>query len=115
MLFSVEGDGHTAFLSIDCVEPVVVDYLVDLQLPVGGSGCSDDAAGDLFPQAGDSELDQLVAFFDCLRENGADVPELSAADVLADPTGEKLFDAFDPTDPAFVAAVLACEELIPGF
>lgn len=114
VLFSVEGDGHTAFLSIDCVEPVVVDYLVDLQLPVGGSGCSDDAAGDLFPQAGDSELDQLVAFFDCLRENGADVPELSAADVLADPTGETLFDAFDPTDPAFVEAVLACEELIPG-
>jgi len=115
VLFSVEGEGHTAFLSIDCVEPVVVDYLVDLEVPSADSGCSDEAAGDVFPPTGDSELDQLIVFFDCLRDNGADVPELSAADVLADPSGETLLDALDPSDPAFVEAVLACEDLIPGF
>ena len=42
-----------------------------------------------------------MALFDCLRENGADVPELSTADVLADPTGETIFESLDPTDPDF--------------
>ena len=48
--------------------------------------------------------------FDCLRENGADVPELTTADVLADPTGEEIFDELDLTDPAFAAAALR----VPG-
>ena len=30
VLFTVEAEGHTAFLTVDCVEDVVVDYLVDL-------------------------------------------------------------------------------------
>jgi len=114
VLYTVEGDGHTAFLSIDCVEPVVVDYLVDLIVPADGSSCGDPAVVDSFPSAGDSEIDQVIALFDCLRENGADVPDLSAADVLADPNGDTLLDALDPSDPAFVDAVLACEDLIPG-
>ena len=114
VLYTVEGDGHTAFLSIGCVEPVVVDYLVDLVVPDEGSSCGDPAVVDSFPAAGDSEVDQVIALFDCLRENGADVPDLSAADVLADPNGDTLLDALDPSDPAFVDAVLACEDLIPG-
>lgn len=114
VLFTVEGEGHTAFLSIDCVEPVVVDYLVDLIVPADGSSCADEADDDLFPAAGQSEFDQVLALFDCLRDNGADIPELSAADVLADPSGETLLDVLDPSDPAFVDAVLACEDLIPG-
>jgi hypothetical protein len=51
--------------------------------------------------------------FDCLRENGADVPEIDIADLLADPSGEELLDSIDPTDPSFGAAVLACADLIP--
>jgi pimeloyl-ACP methyl ester carboxylesterase len=116
-LFTVEADGHTAFLSVPCVEPIVVDYLVDLAMPEPGSSCaaetgSDDTA-DLFPPAGSSEFEQVIALFDCLRENGADVPEIDIADLLADPSGEELLDSIDPTDPSFGAAVLACADLIP--
>ena len=113
-LYTVESDGHTAFLSVPCVEPVVVDYLVDLTVPPPGSSCANDADDDVFLPAGEGEFDQLVVFFDCLRENGADVPEVTVGDLLADPSGESLLDAIDPTDPSFGLAVLACEDLIPG-
>ena len=117
VLFTVEAEGHTAFLSVACVEPVVVDYLVDLVLPDPGSSCADDtdsaAEDDVFPPPGSSEFDQVIALFDCLRENGADIPEIDLGDLLADPSGEELLDAIDPTDPAFAAAVFACADLIP--
>lgn len=112
-LFSVESNGHTAFLSVPCVEPVVVDYLVDLVMPAQGSSCINTADEDAFPPAGDGDFDQLIALFDCLRDNGADIPEVTIGDLLADPSGEILLDAIDPTDPAFGRAVLACEDLIP--
>jgi hypothetical protein len=44
-----------------------------------------------------------------------DLPEISVGDLLADPNGEVLLEAIDPTDPAFGAAALACQDLIPGF
>ncbi len=53
-----------------------------------------------------------MALFDCLRENGADVPELSTADVLADPSGEVILDALDPSDPGFAEAALACQDIL---
>ncbi len=112
VLFTVEAEGHTAFLTIECVEPVVVAYLVDLEIPAAGDGCSDNDSADFFVPAGESEIDLVVALFDCLRENGADVPELSTADVLADPSGEIIFESLDPTDPAFAEAALQCQDII---
>jgi pimeloyl-ACP methyl ester carboxylesterase len=112
VLFTVEGDGHTSFLTEPCVEPVVVDYLVDLVVPEPGSSCSADDDLDAFPPPGESDIDKVVALFACLRENGADVPEVTVADVLSDPTGEGLFESVDPTDPDFAGAALACQELL---
>jgi pimeloyl-ACP methyl ester carboxylesterase len=112
VLYTVEAEGHTAFLSVDCVDAVVIDYLVDLELPAPGSGCSDSAGDDRFLPEGEGEFDLIVALFDCLRENGADVPELGLTDLLADPSGESWLDGFDPSDPAFIGAVLACGDLL---
>jgi pimeloyl-ACP methyl ester carboxylesterase len=115
VLYTVEADGHTAFLSVPCVDAVVTDYLVDLELPDDGSSCAADPAGDVFAPAGEGELDQVIALFDCLRDNGLDLPEITIGDLLADPNGELLLDLFDTTDPAFGQAALACQEFIPGF
>ncbi len=111
-LYTVESDGHTAFLSVPCVEPVVIDYLVDLRMPAAGASCVNDAASDSFPLAGTGEFDTVIELFDCLRDNGADVPDVSIGDLLADPTGESLFSEVDPTDPDFAAAAVACQDLI---
>ncbi len=111
-LYTVDTDGHTAFLSVPCVTPVVVDYLVDLDMPAPGASCVNDEASDPFAPAGQGEFEQVIALFDCLRANGADIPEVTIGDLLADPTGEILLEQIDPTDPAFVAAALACQDLI---
>ncbi|NQY58073.1 MAG: alpha/beta fold hydrolase [Ilumatobacteraceae bacterium] len=111
-LFTVEGDGHTAYLSLPCVEPAVNDYLIDLELPDDGASCRDDAQGDVFAPAGSSEFELIVALFGCLRDNGADVPDIDLADLLADPSGSELFAGFDPTDPDTGAALLACEDIV---
>ncbi len=112
VLFTVDAEGHTAFLTVDCVEPVVSKYLIDLEMPDAGASCSDNATEDFFPPAGESQTDLIVELFHCLRENGADVPELTTADVLADPTGETIFGELDPTDPEFVAAARQCQDII---
>ena len=112
VLFTVEAEGHTAFLTVECVEPVVTRYLVDLEMPDAGESCSDNATADFFPPAGESDADLIIELFDCLRENGADVPELTTADVLADPTGEKILGELDLTDPAFAAAALQCQDIV---
>jgi hypothetical protein len=114
VLYTVEADGHTAFLSVPCVDDVVIDYLVDLELPDENAGCAADAATDVFAPPGEGELDQVIALFDCLRDNGVDLPEISVGDLLADPNGEEFLDLLDPTDPAFAQAALACQDLIPG-
>lgn len=111
-LFTVEAEGHTAFGSIECVEADVTSYLVDLVVPAEGASCSDNADADFFVPSGDSEVDLIVSLFDCLRDNGADVPEISTADVLADSTGELLGGSLDPTDPAFAAAAAACTDVL---
>lgn len=114
VLYTVEGDGHTAFLSIPCVEAVVVRYLVDLELPDDGESCADDTDTDPFPPPGESEFDRVLAVFDCLRDNGADIPEITLGDLVADPSGESLLELFDPTDADFAAAALACQDLLGG-
>ncbi len=116
VLYSVEAEGHTAFLSVPCVDDVVIDYLVDLQLPDPGSSCgSDEPADDVFAPAGEGEFDQFIALFDCLRDNGLDLPEITVGDLLADPNGDRLLEMLDPTDPAFGQAALACQDLVAGF
>ncbi len=113
VLYTVEGEGHTAYGSIDCVADAVNAYLIDLELPAeGGASCTDDTAADIFLPAGESELDQLIALFACLRENGLDIPEIGLDDLLADPTGESINELLDPTDPAFGTAALACQDLL---
>ncbi len=82
------------------------------RFPDAGESCSDNDTADFFLPAGESDVDLIVALFDCLRENGADVPELSTADVLADPSGEVIFESLDPSDPEFAAAALACQHII---
>ncbi|MEM9514863.1 MAG: alpha/beta hydrolase [Actinomycetota bacterium] len=111
-LFTVEGDGHTAYLSLPCVEPVVNTYLIDLELPDDGASCRDDATGDVFLPAGGSEFELIVELFSCLRDNGADVPDIDLADLLADPSGNELFAEFDPTDPDTASALIACEDIV---
>jgi pimeloyl-ACP methyl ester carboxylesterase len=115
VLYTVEAQGHTAFLSVACVDDVVIDYLVDLELPDAGSSCATDESTDVFAPAGQSEFDQVIALFDCLRDNGVDLPEITVGDLLADPSGDELLDLLDPTDPAFARAALACQDLVPGF
>jgi pimeloyl-ACP methyl ester carboxylesterase len=115
VLYTVEADGHTAFLSVPCVDEVVIDYLVDLELPGENSGCAAEPSDDVFAPPGEGELDQVIALFDCLRDNGVDLPDITVGDLLADPNGEELLDLLDPTDPAFAQAALACQDLIPDF
>jgi pimeloyl-ACP methyl ester carboxylesterase len=115
VLYSVEAEGHTAFLSVACVDDVVIDYLVELELPAEGSSCESDATGDdVFAPAGEGEFDQFIALFDCLRDNGLDLPEITVGDLLADPNGDRLLELLDPTNPAFAQALVACQDLIPG-
>jgi hypothetical protein len=90
----------------------VNSYLIDLETPTVGASCSDNDTADFFPPSGESEIDALVALFDCLRDNGADVPEFSVADLIADPSGELLLEALDPSDPNFLEALLACDDLL---
>jgi hypothetical protein len=98
-------------LSIDCVTPVVVAYLVDLELPDDGESCSADTDVDPFPPPGAGQFDQVLALFDCLREHGADIPDITLGDLVADPSGETLLEVLDPTAPGFAEAALACQEL----
>ena len=57
----------------------------------------------------------MLALFDCLRDNGADLPEITLGDLVADPTGESLLEVLDPTTPGFLEAALACGHLLDDF
>lgn len=115
VLYTVEGEGHTAYLNIGCVADVVGAYLIDLEVPERGESCVDDTDPDsVFLPPGESEVERVVVFFECLTENGADVPAISVADVLRDPSGETLLDGIDFGDPATLQAVGACQSLLPG-
>lgn len=112
VLYAVEAEGHTAYGSVPCVTETVNAYLIDLAVPDEGAGCSDNADADFFVPAGNSQVDLLIAVFDCFRENGVDIPPISTADILADPTGEGFADFLDPTNPAVAAAIGACTDII---
>lgn len=113
VLYTVEGEGHTAYTSIDCVAPVVNAYLIDLEVPSDGSSCEDDRDPDqIFLPVGESEVEVVVEFFGCLADRGADVPAISIADVLRDPSGESLLAGIDFADPATAVAVAACQSLL---
>lgn len=114
VLYTVEGEGHTAYTSIECVTDVVNAYLIDLVVPADGESCIDDTDPDsIFVPVGESEVELVVAFFACLADNGADVPVVSVADVLRDPTGGTLLDRVDFGSPATIAAFGACQSLLP--
>lgn len=112
VLFTVEAEGHTAYGTIECVADAVNRYLIDLEVPAEDSSCSDNATADFFVPSGESDVDLIVALFDCLRENGLDVPPLDVSDIVADTTGQVIAEFLDPSDPAFVAAVQACEDIV---
>jgi hypothetical protein len=114
VLYSVDGEGHTAYTSIECVTPVVNAYLIDLEVPEPGDGCVDDSGIDPFPPEGESEAEVIVGFFECLTENGADVEPIGIADVLRDPTGERLLGGLDLGDPELLSALLPCQEFLLG-
>ena len=114
VLYTVEGEGHTAYTSIECVAGVVNDYLIDLVVPEDGASCTDDSdPDDIFLPVGESEVELVVTFFECLADNGADVPPISIADVLRDPSGETLLAGIDFGDPDTIRAVGACQSLLP--
>ena len=112
VLYTVEAEGHTAYGTIECVAPVVNAYLIDLEVPAEGSSCSDNEDADFFVPAGASQVDLVVALFDCLRENGAEVPEITTADVLADTDGSVLGESLDPTDPTILVAIQQCTDIL---
>jgi pimeloyl-ACP methyl ester carboxylesterase len=113
VLYSVEGEGHTAYGSIDCVAGAVNAYLIDLELPApDAASCVDDADADVFQPVGESEIERVAAYLSCLRENGLDIPEIGVDELIADPLGETFADAIDPTDQAFRDAAGACQDLI---
>lgn len=114
VLYTVEAEGHTAYGIIECVQADIDAYLIGLTVPVRGSTCSDNTDADFFIPEGDGEIDQLIAFFDCARDAGAGLPDISVADILSDPTLEKVLDSIDITDPAVVMAFGVCQEFIPG-
>ncbi len=114
VLYTVEAEGHTAYGSIECVGDDIDAYLIDLTVPAAGSSCSDNADADFFVPAGEGEIDQLLAFFDCAREEGADIPELSTADILADPTLDSVLAEVDLDSADVAVAFAACFDLLPS-
>jgi pimeloyl-ACP methyl ester carboxylesterase len=114
VLYTVEAEGHTAYGSIECVQGDIDAYLLELVVPANGSTCSDNADADFFVPEGESEIDQLLAFFNCARDEGADLPDISVADILGDPTLENVLGSIDLTDPSIALAFAACQEFIPG-
>lgn len=113
VLYTVEGDGHTAYGNIECVADAVNAYLIDLEIP-SERACEDDTAADLFQPAGESEGEQIITYLDCLRDNGLDVPEVGVADLLTDRFTDEILPLFDPMNPDFVTAAGQCLDVAPG-
>lgn len=114
VLYTIEAEGHTAYPDFDCVLDVVNAYLIDVEVPAEGSSCSENATADFFPTAGESDVDQILAFIDCLNAEGLDIGEVTVADLLADSTGEELLSRIDLEDPATLTAIFACQDLLPA-
>lgn len=113
VLYTVEAEGHTAYGSIECVQAEIDAYLIELVVPAEGASCSDNASADFFVPEGESDIGQILAFFDCVRDEGADIAELSEADILADPPLDTVFGDIDITDPVLQGAFLTCSALLP--
>lgn len=111
-LFTVEAEGHTAYGTFECVAEPVNRYLIDLEVPDEGASCSASEDADYFSPAGEGDLDVVIAFFDCLKDEGLDI-DVTASDILADPTGEELLSEVDLEAPETLEAVFACQELLP--
>lgn len=85
-----------------------------------------DECGDLIEgviqqfRGGDDQTernDQLLAFAECMRENGYEMPDpdFSATPGQGGPgQGGGPFGEIDTSDPAFETAQAACEDLLPG-
>lgn len=58
--------------------------------------------------------DQVLAFAQCLRENGVDVQDPDFSNGLAGGSGNGPLGDFDPDDPANADAIAACQSLIAG-
>lgn len=112
VLYTVDAEGHTAYGSFECVAPIVNAYLIDLELPQPGGSCAPNDDADFFPPAGESDVDKLIAFVDCLVAEGIDIEPRSVADVLSDPTGEQLLADLDLGDPATTGAFGVCVPLL---
>lgn len=113
VLYTVEAEGHTAYGSIECIRAEIDAYLIDLAVPANGASCSDNASADFFVPEAESDIGQILAFFDCVRDEGAEIPEFSEADVLGDPTLGTVFGDIDLGDPGLQGAFLACASLLP--
>ncbi len=113
VLYTVEAQGHTAYGSILCATDDIDHYLIDLTVPGDGAGCADDAGSDFFVPAGESEVDQLLAFFACLSENDPSFPVVDEATVLLDPTLETVLADLDPANPDTAKAITVCQALLP--
>ena len=57
--------------------------------------------------------DDLVAFSQCMRENGFDLPDPDFGNIAE--SGGLYGDQVDPSDPDFETAFEACEAVLPGF
>ena len=93
------------------------ELLADQDFEEAAEGCVDLIEDATFfsaaPDISDFE-DDLLAFAQCLRENGVDVddPDLSK---FVPGQGARMFgDDFDPQDPANADAVAACSGLLPN-
>ena len=113
VLFTVEAEGHTAYGTFDCVTGPINAYLIDLEVPADGASCSENATADFFLPAGESDIDLVLAFFACLQDEGLEFEDVTLTTLLADPTGEGLFDDIDLEDEATLVAVFACQEFLP--
>lgn len=91
----------------------VLGLLLTVALTACGSA-DDDVSAASTSGSGDNDSssaeDGELAFYDCMRENGIDLPD-------PDPNQEGVqldMSAIDPDDPASKAALEECEQLLPG-
>lgn len=82
--------------------------------------CQDELGGISFGRGGidRSEIeDTLYEFAVCMRENGIDLPDPDFSSFLESPgpgNGGPFGGEIDPNDPAFAAALEACEDVFGG-
>ena len=109
---TVRSDG-----TVQLLPPGQQQVLADPDFQEAAEGCVDLIENATFfsnaPTISDFE-DDLLAFAQCLRENGVDVddPDLSK---FVPGQGARMFgDDFDPQDPANADAIAACSSLLPN-